>query len=172
MADKFEIVTSSEGYVGLGDRELSDREKGSSIVVIRQAIKDPSISLGDLKRMIAYEIAVATEMMIRQGDNIDVTQFGTTKALESQVRALRELGKELMESDQMAKRDYINLDGPKFQYVSDMWVSKFKIAMKKAGVEDGQAKNILMHYKDEMAAVDPEIRREVQKIDSSYYGKE
>jgi hypothetical protein len=168
MAESYDLTPTGDGEVIVGDRELSERERQSSIRIIREAIRNPQIPLGDLKRMIAYEIAVATEMMIRQGDTVDVTNFGTTKALECQVKALRELGKELDEADRMAKRDYINLDGPKFQYVSDMWVSKFKAAMKKAGVDDGLAKNILMHYKDEMAAVDSEIRREVQKVDSNY----
>ena len=87
---------------------MSERERFSKIKEIREMIDDPDAPLAPIKRKIAAEIAsVTAEMMICSEDvSTNMLDGLKVKVLESQVKAFRELGKELMESDVLSKKDF------------------------------------------------------------------
>jgi hypothetical protein len=82
------------------------------------------------------------------------------------IKSLRELGRQLTETEVLSKKDVLSFDGPKFKYVFVEIVSIFRSAMKEAGTEEAQANSIMKHFRDLFAGKEVELRRETEKIDS------
>jgi hypothetical protein len=89
------------------------------------------------------------------------------KVFEQQLRALRELGKQLTDADLLSKKDVLNFDGPKFQFVLGVIVDSFVQAMKEAGVPEDMRTSIMKHYRDRMQMNENTIRKETARIDSN-----
>jgi len=144
---------------------MSERERFSKIKEIREMIDDPDAPLAPIKRKIAAEIATATAEMITYSADIadNALDAVKVKALESQVKALRELGKELMESDVLSKKDFLNFDGKKLAYVLDEYRQGAVDTMKKIGIDDGTTQQILRQWRDLMMERESQIRKVVQK---------
>lgn len=132
---------------------------------IRGRITDMNYDPAEASRLIAIEIARVAEDLsdcIGNGvvDNIRL------KVYEQQLRALRELGKQLTDADTLSKKDILNFDGRKFQFVARVWVDNFVKAMKEAGVPEDLRSSIMKHYRDEMQVSEPRIRKDTLALGS------
>lgn len=131
---------------------------------ILRMIDDPNQGVAEINRVIAGEIASAT------GDISTLSQASGYKLnfLKERVKALRELSKTLSESEVLSKKDILNFDGPKFQYVFQEIIGVFRKASKDAGLSEEQINSILRHFRDTMAQKEPELRKMTEKVDSSF----
>ena len=146
------------------EREVSEREKDSKLNEILEMINNPDIAPGPIKRLIAAEIASVNLRMLRE----DNDPLGTgAKKLGEQVKALRELGKEVMEADVMSRKDFLNFDGKKFQYALGRYREGAVAAMKTAKLDESTINSVLNHWRDYMTEHEEEIRRSIDKLDTT-----
>jgi hypothetical protein len=166
MADEYRIRLTEDGDVS-SERELSDRERESKLEEIYHMIDDPNITPGEIKRKIAAEIAIVSRLMVKYGNDVSILEGLKIKALDSQVKALRELGKEVMEADVMSKKDFLNLEGKKFRYAIDEFREGAKEAMRIAKLDDSTINSIINHWRDIMQSKYEDIRRTIDKMDTA-----
>lgn len=162
-----EDLKVSENGVVIHTPIMSERERFSKIREIREMIDDPDAPLAPIKRKIASEIASATaEMMICSEDvNTSGLEALKVKALESLVKALRELGKELTESDTLSKKDFLNFDGPRLNFVLEEFRQGAIDTLKKIGIDDSTVQQFLRQFRDLMMEREPAIRKATDKLD-------
>lgn len=146
---------------------LSDRERASKLDEIIEMINDPDAPLAPIKRSIAVEIAMATRAMAIASEDLSINALDAlkVKGLESFVKALRELGKELMESDVLSKKDFLNFDGPKLGHVLDEYRQGAIDTLKKIGIDDSITQQFLRQWRDLMMEREPQIRRTTEKLE-------
>jgi hypothetical protein len=145
------------------EREKDRRIRRERVENIRESITNPNYDPAEASRMIAVEIArVAEDLSDCLGDGpMDTTRL---KVYEQQLRALRELGKQLGDADYLSKKDVLNFDGAKFTYVLGVIVDSFVKALKEAGVGEDLRTSIMRHYRDEMQINEAKIRKETMAI--------
>src|SRR5580693_3057137 len=131
---------------------------------IRRLINDKDSSLSEIKRMIAVEISIVNAQQLDSANPPNLLDAVKIKSLSEVVKSLRELSKEVTETDLLTRRDYLNLDGPKFAFVAGEWVEGFKKAMKEVGMEESTTVSVLKTFRDLMSSDETRIRREVDKI--------
>jgi hypothetical protein len=157
------IEISDEGdlvvYESSADRERRERLK--RIENIRDQISDPATDPADISRAIAVEIAYVAGNMVSSETIMATTQL---KAFSEQVKALRELGKQLTDAEILSKKDILNFDGPKFAFVLETVVNMFVKSMKEAGCAEDMRTSILKHYRDEMQMNEARIRKDTQSV--------
>jgi hypothetical protein len=149
-----------------GQPEQSEQERDSKLTQIISMIQDETTPPAKIKRLIAEEIAAINRLMIKYGNDVNIIEGMKVKVFETQVKSLRELGKEIMEADTLSHKDFLNLDGKKFKYVMGQTAECVKEAMKMVKLDETTINSILNHWRDIMSARDEEIRREVEKLDS------
>jgi hypothetical protein len=147
MADEYRIRLTEDGDVS-SEREASDAERESKIAQIIDMINDVDTPPGPIKRLIAAELANLSRLMIRYGNDVSILEGMKIKALETQVKTLRELGKELMEADVIGKKDFLNMEGKKFRYAIDEFRNGAKEAMRAAKLDETTINSILIHWSD------------------------
>jgi hypothetical protein len=130
---------------------------------IMEMVDDPNVPLTLINRMIAVEMA----NVIREISGIAASPLAqvSLKTREAQVKALRELSKTLQDNDLLARRDVLNFDGPKFQYAVREIVTMMKKSIIQSGYTEDKANEILRAFRDMMAIREPELRREVEKVE-------
>ncbi len=72
-----------------------------------------------------------------------------------------------MDSEVFSRKEVLNLDGEKAQFLLKQIHAWFTQAMKQAGVEEETRNNIFRQYRDIACAGEPELRRAIQKISST-----
>ena len=102
--------------------------------------------------------------MVSQEGNILTTP--ELRAYSEQVKALRELGKQLNDADVLSKKDVLNFEGAKFAFVLETIVNMFVSAMKEAGTPEDLRTSIMKHYRDTMTLNEAKIRRDTMTIES------
>lgn len=148
-----------------GEEKEEDRREASiaRMEEIIALVADPEAQLSDISRLIALEIASVIAQMNEQDP---IIRKGSFRELNDHVKALRELQKTLTESDELARRDTLNMDGPKFQFMFKTIVEFFKMAMKEAGVDATLSKTVLLNFGDKMKENEPLIQRDLSKIEA------
>jgi len=131
----------------------------SKLQDIRDALGQESYDSAELSNWITIEIASVTEEL----RNIDPTEAFKVKACTDQVKALRELGKQLADTDSLNKRDALNFDGPKFLFVMQEYMAILGESMRDAGMSDEMMQNVFKHFRDKLVEKEPIIRRETAK---------
>ena len=134
---------------------------------ILELISDPQKAVGDINRLVAGELAVVTNLM----SQLSQTDGYKLKFFSERIKALRELSKTLAESEAISKRDILNFDGPKFQYVFQELIASFKKAMKEAGIQETSANEVLRNFRDIMAMKEVELRKQTEKVESTFVKK-
>lgn len=131
---------------------------------ILDMIEDPNRAVSEINRVIAGEIASAT------GDISTLSQASgyKLKFLTERIKALRELSKTLSESEILSKKDILNFDGPKFQYVFQEIIAIFRKSAKDSGLTEDQINSMLRNFRDLMANREPELRKATERVDSSF----
>jgi len=130
-----------------------------------EKFQDTNFPIHELSKLVTQEI-----WLVLKAKHIceeDPSLHFMMKIYSEQIKDLREFAKSIGETDVLSKRDILNFDGPKFQYVFIEIVEMFKKSLKDAGVIDSLATNIMKHFADAMRMKEPDLRREVQKIESS-----
>lgn len=159
--EEYKMKIDAEGNVS-AEREVSERESSSKLNEILEMINNPDMPPGPIKRIIAAEIAAVNMQMLRtQNDPLGIG----VKQLSEQVKALRELGKEVMEADIMSRKDFLNFDGKKFRFAIDRYRDGAIEAMKTAKLDESTIRSILNHWQDIMRDKEDEIRRAIDKLD-------
>lgn len=164
--EEYKIRINESGEVS-ADKEMTDRERESKLQHILELINDPDTPPGPIKRLIAAEIATVNMLMIKYGNDVSILEGLKIKALSEQVKGLRELGKEVMEADVISKKDFLNWDGKKFRYAIDEFMEGAKQAMKVVKLDESTINSILNHWRDIMQSKEQDIRRNLDKLDSS-----
>lgn len=160
---KFDI--NEKGEVSY-ERELTEQERDSKLGEIRRLIADDTTSPGKIKRLIAEEIASINILMIKYSNDVNIIEGMKVKVYAEQVKALRELGKEIMEADTLSHKDFLNIDGKKFKYAITQHIEGIKEAMKMVKLDETTINSVLNHWRDIMSAKEEEIRREIDRLDS------
>jgi len=130
-------------------------------------INDPQKPVSDISRMIAGELASVTTQMAE----LNQTDGYKIKFLSERIKALRELSKTLADSETLSKKDILNFDGPKFQYVFQEIIACFKKAMKETGLPETSANEVLRNFRDVMAMKEIDLRRQTDKVESTFVKK-
>jgi hypothetical protein len=160
---KFDI--DEQGNV-TSQQEQTGQERDSKLGEIRKMIQDETTPPAKIKRLIAEEINSICILMIKYSDDVSLIEGMKVKVFETQVKALRELGKEIMEADTLSHKDFLNMDGKKFKYVMSHVAACAKEAMKMVKLDETTINSIQNHWRDIMASKEEEIRHEVEKLDS------
>jgi hypothetical protein len=164
--EEYKLHLNEAGEVSY-EKELSDHERESKMELIYNMIDDPNCPPGEIKRKIAGEIATVNRLMIKYGNDVSILEGLKIKALSEQVKALRELGKEVMEADVMSKKDFLNWEGKKFRYAIDEFMDGAKQAMKTVKLDESTINSVLNHWRDIMQSKEAEIKRNLDKLDSA-----
>ena len=144
--------------------EKRDVAINQRMVEIIDLISNPEKPVSEINRIIAGEIAVATGEI----SCLEQANGYRLKFLTELVKALRELSKTLSESEALSKRDILNFDGPKFQFVFQELIGAFRKAAKESGLSEDQINALLRNFRDIMAQKEPELRKQTEKVDSTF----
>ena len=118
----------------------------------------------EVHRLIAVEIALVTRGMGDRKDNSDAATV--LKEGAARVKALRALAGAVEKVDPLTKRDVLNFDGPKFQFVFDELLSYYDQAVKETLGKPGEAmaQQIIKNFRDIIARKEADLRRMTAKI--------
>lgn len=149
-----------------------NQRRESMLPLILEKINDPNFPLAECNRMIAIEILYVTQEMTHLRERVnagDHTENFLQKSYEQSVKALAQLEKSLTNTDLLAHRDILNLDGPKFTYLFGEIVNSFKKACDDALGRDGGtiSQSIMTHWRDELAMNEARWRTDLDKIKGS-----
>lgn len=165
---ELQVVKGEDGVPQVVETQiLTEAERDSKIDEIIRLIDDPDSPLAPIKRLIAAELAKASRLSLSMGDDSGGNGFNDAvkiKALETRIKALRELGKELLESDTLSKKDFLNFDGPKLGYVLDEYRQGAHDALKKIGIDEGTIQQFIRHWRDLMIEREAGIRKATDKL--------
>ena len=162
--EEWNLSVDAAGNVD-GQKEQSEQERDSKLTQIIAMIQDESTPPAKIKRLIAEEIAAINKLMIKYGNDVSIIEGMKVKIFETQVKSLRELGKEIMEADTLSHKDFLNIDGKKFKFVIGEYAEGLKEAMKMVKLDDTTIRSVQSHWQDIMASKEEDIRREVEKLD-------
>jgi hypothetical protein len=162
--EEYKLNIDEAGNVS-SQREESEQMRDSKLGQIRTLIQDETTPPAKIKRLIAEEIASISMLMIQYGNDVSIIEGMKVKVFETQVKALRELGKEIMEADTLSHKDFLNISGKKFRYAIGQYTEGAKEAMRMVKLDDTTINSILNHWRDIMAERESEICREIDKFD-------
>ncbi len=157
-----DILSRTDSPIGVMVPEIDDA--GTRMVEIVGLIDDPEASLADISKLIALEIASVIQLM---GTNDPAHRKGRSfRDLNDHVKALRELQRTLTEADELSKKDVLNLDGPKFQFIFNKLMDYIKKAMKDYAIQDDVIKQVMLGFGDMLKENDEVLRRDLNKIET------
>jgi len=163
--EEWKLNIDEQGNVS-ADRELTEQERDSKLGEIKRLIADETTPPHKIKRLIAEEIASINILMIKYSSDVSLIDGMKVKVYETQVKSLRELGKEIMEADTLSHKDFLNMDGKKFKFAIGRFSEGLKEAMHMVKLDETTINSVLRHWGDIMASKEEEIRREIEKLDS------
>ena len=136
----------------------SEEPHPTKMVQIISWIEDPeSTDLEAINRLVAMEIALTLT---------DKTLVWNHQAVTSRVKALQALSKTLQDGDSLAKKDFLNFDGPKFKYVLQELVVLFRTSLKSSGLSDDVINHVLRIFRDGLELRETDLRRETEHVTS------
>ena len=123
---------------------------------ILELLESPAeTDLERINKLIALEIALALT---------DPKAEYNSRLIQERVKALSVLSKTLQDGDALAKKDFLNFDGPKFKYVLQEVVLLFKNSLKSAGFGDDDQNHVLRVFRDQLAHREADLRAETAKV--------
>lgn len=160
------FVVTADGSVTVSRQELRQGRprRESRLPEIQEKIADPNSPAAEIMRLIHQELAlVIGEMRHYEHDKSAAPKLRNCAV---QVTALCALQKLVERADARSKKDLLNFDGPKFQYVFGELVDLFKKAAEQAlgrGSEPS-VQSIMRHFRDLVAMHEQDLRRGTEKI--------
>jgi hypothetical protein len=143
----------------------SSVRRPTNLPELKAKLNDPNFPVQELSRLISLELVSLSQEM-SECENDPSLQF-KMKSYDLQVKSLREVAKSITETDVLSKRDILNFDGEKFQFVFREIIAMFKKSLMDAGVNESLTVNIMKHFGDIMRMKEADLRRDTQKIESS-----
>jgi len=158
-----EIDDDGNVIVYESERDKERKFRKERLENIRERITDTNYDPAEASRLIAIEmVRVAEDLSGCMGDGpVDTLRL---KVYEQQLKALRELGRQLTDADTLSKKDILNFDGKKFEFVAKIWSDTFVKAMTEAGVSVDMRSSVMKHYRDEMQMNEEKIRKETARV--------
>ena len=86
------------------------------------------------------------------------------KSLAEQLKGVRELGRQIIEMDNQAKRDFINFDGEKFQFVAGQWLQMGVTVLRAMGWDEHTVTAYVKQYRQQIEHNELRIRKEAENI--------
>jgi hypothetical protein len=168
MATRYNYEVSTDGKTS-EDRIPGKREISSKLSEIRTKIEDPNVSQAELSKLIALEMAAILDGMNEHLDSPNSAIKGmeanfAIKSLGEQLKGVRELGRQIIEMDNQAKRDFINFDGEKFQFVAGQWLQMGVEALRSMGWDEHTVTSYVKHFRSQIEMNELRIRREAENI--------
>lgn len=128
-------------------------------------MQDPEVPIGEVLRLITIEIAhIAAAMRTCTERRAPLSQM---KSNMSQIKALQLLSGTVVRTHAQSRSDELNMDGPKFKFVSSQIVDCFRDALTNVTRKPKEGffnRTILTEFRDLLAVREPEIRRKLPKI--------
>ena len=126
-------------------------------------LENPASQPAEISRLITVEIARLTKRMLSLRSTVEDAYI--TKGYSQQVKALRELHKQLLQAEVWRrKQDILDFDGEKCKFVLGKVVDLFVKAMKESAVPDDLRAIVMKNYRDLMAVNEPLIRSETESL--------
>ncbi len=171
MAARYNYEVSTDGKT-CTERIPGEREISSKLKEIRTKIEDPNISQAELSKLIALEMAAILDAMNVHLDSPNSAIKGmeanfAIKSLGEQLKGVRELGRQIIEMDNQAKRDFINFDGEKFQFVASQWMQMGVEALRAMGWDEHTVTSYVKHFRNQIEMNELRIRREAENISTN-----
>lgn len=138
--------------------ESASQQRMDRIIAILE--DENETDLAGAMRLLAVE--VASTLSPSSGGDLFQQRNGNTR-----IKNLRELSKQIQESADMSSRDFLNFDGPRFQYVFREIVLLFRASIIKGGLAAETADHILRVFYEEFLARELRLRQETSKLDPS-----
>jgi len=166
-----ELVVDLEGKYNSAaeDKKPGKRVESSKLTEIRTKIEDPNVSQAELSKLIALEMAAILDGM---NEHLDKPNSGVKgmdaniaiKSLSEQLKGVRELGRQIIEMDNQAKRDFINFDGEKFQFVAGQWLQMGVSALRAMGWDEHTVTAYVKQFRSQIEMNELRIRKEAENI--------
>jgi superfamily I DNA/RNA helicase len=133
--------------------------------VIKILEDENETDLGGAMRLLAVEIASTLSPTANLKDGFSDYRPGNSN--NGRIKNLRELSKQIQEAAEMSNRDFLNFDGPRFQYVFREVMLLFRASIIKGGLEPGTADHVLRVFYEEFLSREQRLRQETSKLDPS-----
>jgi hypothetical protein len=167
--ERTELVVDLEGKYSEAAKKSNKRAESSKLTEIRTKIEDPNISQAELSKLIALEMAAILDAM---NEHLDKPNSGikgmdaniAIKSLAEQLKGVRELGRQIIEMDNQAKRDFINFDGEKFQFVAGQWLQMGVSALRAMGWDEHTVTSYVKQFRSQIEMNELRIRKEAENI--------
>jgi hypothetical protein len=168
MATRYNYEVGTDGSTK-EDRIPGKRETSSKLSEIRAKIEDPNVSQAELSKLIALEMAAILDGMNEHLDSPNSSIKGmesnfAIKSLSEQLKGVRELGRQIIEMDNQAKRDFINFDGEKFQFVAGQWMQMGVAALRAMGWDEHTVTQYVKQFRSQIELNELRIRREAENV--------
>lgn len=163
------IRTSIEAFQINPIPPIDDTLRRPSVMLeISDLLKNPEAPVAEVLRLITIEItylAIAMRTCTERGG-----PWSEMKSNMGQLKGLQQLSRHLVEKYARAKRDDLNMDGPKFQFVYREIKNCFREALKEAArnmpEKDIHIQTTMKIFDDLIASRSQDIRSKVAKIKS------
>ena len=157
------VVVGVDGSLTIKGARLRE-STDSTMSEIIEKLRGPDFQAVEIHRLIATQIALITRTMLERREDLDATTV--LKEGAERIKALRCLAESVEEVDALTKRDELNFDGPKFEYVFDEFMDCFKDATEQAlGKNSGEiVQRIMRTFRDLIAMREEDIRQATAKI--------
>lgn len=156
-------VPSREPGVWMPPDEPQETKSAQRMQQIVQVLEDPDeVDLAGAMRILAVEIA---DSLTPKGGGL--AGVHDARSASARIKNLRELSKQIQEAADMSTRDFLNFDGPRFQFVFKELLLLFRQSVIKTGYASDAADHILRVFREEFLAKEQDLRRETAKVDMS-----
>ena len=129
---------------------------------IHALIEDPESDPSEVCRLITLEISAVSRDLVALRNSKPARLKGCSEA----IRGLKEMRQSLMDTEALARKETLNIDGPKFILVMHRVVDWFIQAMREAGVPEDQRNSVLRMCRDIWVTEEHDLRREVARAGS------
>ena len=147
--------------VYLPPEDQKDTASGDRMQQIIKVLEDPDeVDLAGAMRLLAVEIA-SSLLTPHTGGVLS----NDVRNANNRIKNLRELSKQIQESSEMSTRDFLNFDGPRFQFVFKEIMILFRSSVVKAGLAPETADHILRCFREGFIAKESDLRRDTAKLD-------
>jgi hypothetical protein len=145
------------------EKDNGPKHRTTNIEDILVKMQDQTSSVADISRMITIEMTIALKELVLLG-NSDPTFISQRRSLNDEIKMLRELQKSLTESDILSKKDILNIDGEKFQFMFIELLNLYGRALKESGLDRTTIDSVMKQFSDLVKTNDERLRREVARI--------
>jgi hypothetical protein len=163
VSQEQEITISDDGVLAVAALANSSEDASRGVAHIRELVEDPDVPVATISRLIGLEIVDLLQKMTAS-DPLTRGRY-TQRDLNDQVKAFRELQKTLTESDLLSRKDTLNMDGPKFQYVFSEIVGWMVKALEDTKMDSAISASVMTHFRDIAQRNEPEVRKALNKME-------